>query len=156
MKSVNFASISRRGFIYSFLVVLFSVMSFKLFQMQILNQKEYEEKSANNSIKAKEQTPFRGVFYDRNLKVMVDNIPAYTLRITPSEYDTKLNRVLDKVLGVDSGYVGSILKKNRIYSKYIPVRIKRGINFEVVSWEKLIMMIKGLKIIRKKRYEKLA
>ena len=134
MKSVNFASISRRGFIYSFLVVLFSVMSFKLFQMQILNQKEYEEKSANNSIKAKEQTPFRGVFYDRNLKVMVDNIPAYTLRITPSEYDTKLNRVLDKVLGVDSGYVGSILKKNRIYSKYIPVRIKRGINFEVVSW----------------------
>ena len=109
-------------------------MSFKLFQMQILNQKEYEEKSANNSIKAKEQTPFRGVFYDRNLKVMVDNIPAYTLRITPSEYDTKLNRVLDKVLGVDSGYVGSILKKNRIYSKYIPVRIKRGINFEVVSW----------------------
>ena len=109
-------------------------MSFKLFQMQILNQKEYEEKSANNSIKAKEQTPFRGVFYDRNLKVMVDNIPAYTLRITPSEYDTKLNRVLDKVLGVDSGYVGSVLKKNRIYSKYIPVRIKRGINFEVVSW----------------------
>lgn len=109
-------------------------MSFKLFQMQILNQKEYEEKSANNSIKAKEQTPFRGVFYDRNLKVMVDNIPAYTLRITPSEYDSKLNMVLDKVLGVDSGYVGSILKKNRIYSKYIPVRIKRGIPFEVVSW----------------------
>jgi penicillin-binding protein 2 len=102
--------------------------------MQILNQEAYEEKSADNSIKAIEQIPFRGVFYDRNLKVMVDNIPAYTLRITPSDYDPKLNPLIDKILGSDSGYVASILKKNRIYSKYIPIRIKRGIGFEIVSW----------------------
>jgi len=102
--------------------------------MQILNQEAYEEKSADNSIKAIEQIPFRGVFYDRNLKVMVDNIPAYTLRITPSDYDPKLNLLIDKILESDSGYVASILKKNRIYSKYIPIRIKRGVGFEVVSW----------------------
>jgi penicillin-binding protein 2 len=102
--------------------------------MQILNQEAYEEKSADNSIKAIEQTPFRGVFYDRNLKVMVDNIPAYTLRIIPAEYNSKLNPLIDKIIGADSGYVASILKKNRIYSKYIPIRIKRGIGFEVVSW----------------------
>ena len=134
MRSVNFASISRRSFIYAFLIILFGILSFKLFQMQILNQQEYEEKSADNSIKAKEQIPFRGVFYDRNLKVMVDNIPAYTLRITPADYDSKLNPIIDRVLGSDTGYVASILKKNRIYSKYIPIRIKRGIPFEVVSW----------------------
>lgn len=102
--------------------------------MQILNQEAYEEKSADNSIKAIEQTPFRGVFYDRNLKVMVDNIPAYSLRITPAEYDSKLNPLIDKILNADSGYVASILKKNRIYSKYIPIRIKRGVGFDVVSW----------------------
>jgi len=102
--------------------------------MQILNQEAYEEKSADNSIKAIEQIPFRGVFYDRNLKVMVDNIPAYTLRITPADYDQKLNPLIDKILGADSGFVASILKKNRIYSKYIPIRIKRGIEFEIVSW----------------------
>ena len=102
--------------------------------MQILNQEVYEEKSADNSIKALEQTPFRGVFYDRNLIVMVDNIPAYTLRITPADYDSKLNPLIDKIIGADSGFVASILKKNRIYSKYVPIRIKRGIDFEVVSW----------------------
>jgi len=102
--------------------------------MQILNQEVYEEKSADNSIKAIEQTPFRGVFYDRNLKVMVDNIPAYTLRITPADYDSKLNPLIDKIIGADSGFVASILKKNKIYSKYVPIRIKRGIDFEVVSW----------------------
>lgn len=134
MRSVNFASLNRRSFIYAFLVIIFAVLSFRLFQMQILDQEAYEEKSADNSIKAIEQIPFRGVFYDRNLKVMVDNIPAYTLRITPADYDSKLNLMLDKILGTESGYVASILKKNRIYSKYIPIRIKRGISFEVVSW----------------------
>lgn len=134
MRSENFASISRRTFIFAFLIILFGVLSFRLFQMQILNQEAYEEKSADNSIKAIEQIPFRGVFYDRNLKVMVDNIPAYTLRITPADYDQKLNPLIDKILGADSGFVASILKKNRIYSKYIPIRIKRGIEFEIVSW----------------------
>jgi penicillin-binding protein 2 len=102
--------------------------------MQIVSRVSYEEKSADNSIKGIEQIPFRGVFYDRNLKVMVDNIPAYTLRITPAEYDPKLNQLLDKILGVDSGYVSSILLKNKIYSRYLPIRIKRGIDFKVVSW----------------------
>ena len=134
MKSVNFASLNRKGVISGLIIVLFALFSFRLFQMQIISREAYEEKSANNSIKGIEQTPFRGVFYDRNLKVMVDNIPAYTLRITPDEYDPKLNRLLDKILGVDSGYVASVLQKNKIYSRYIPVRIKRGISFEVVSW----------------------
>ena len=134
MRSENFASATRKTLVYSFLIILFGVLSFRLFQMQILNKDVYEEKSADNSIKAIEQTPFRGVFYDRNLKVMVDNIPAYTLRITPAEYDFKLNPILDKIIGVDSGYVATILKRNQIYSKYIPIRIKRGIGFEIVSW----------------------
>ncbi|MDY0083615.1 MAG: penicillin-binding protein 2 [Ignavibacteriaceae bacterium] len=134
MKSVNFASINRRSFLSAFLIIAFAVMSFRLFQMQILDRQSYEEKSADNSIKAIEQVPFRGVFYDRNLKVMVDNIPAYTLRITPADYDTTLNKMLDKILGANPGYVSLILKRNRIYSKYIPIRIKRGIDFEVVSW----------------------
>jgi Cell division protein FtsI/penicillin-binding protein 2 len=102
--------------------------------MQIVSRESYEEKSANNSIKGIEQTPFRGVFYDRNLKVMVDNLPAYTLRITPADYDPKLNSLIDKILGVQPGYVASILLKNKIYSRYIPIRIKRGIDFNVVSW----------------------
>ena len=102
--------------------------------MQIINHEEYDEKSASNSIKAIEQTPLRGIFLDRNGEVVVSNLPAYTLRITPSEYDRKLNRILENVLDVDSGYIDKILYNNRIYSKYIPIRIKRGIDFKTVSW----------------------
>lgn len=124
----------RRSIIYFILVGSFLLMFFRLFQMQILQQQVYDIKSADNSIKAIEQTPLRGVFFDRNLEVVVSNIPAYTLRITPANYDTKLNRIIESVLDVDSGYVNRILVNNRIYSKYIPIRIKRGIDFKVVSW----------------------
>jgi penicillin-binding protein 2 len=102
--------------------------------MQILDQSEYDQKSAGNSIKGIEQAPHRGVFYDRNLNVVVSNTPAYTLRILPADYDRSLSPLLDKVLEVDSGYVDDILDKNKIYSKFVHVRIRRGIDFKVVSW----------------------
>ncbi len=102
--------------------------------MQIVQHETYDEKSAENSIKPIEQIPLRGVFFDRNMKVIVSNVPAYTLRITPADYDEKLNKILEAVLDVDPGYIRKILYNNRIYSKYIPIRIKRGIDFKVVCW----------------------
>lgn len=116
------------------IIASFALLAFRLFQMQIINHEEYDEKSASNSIKPIEQTPLRGVFLDRNGEVVVSNLPAYTLRITPAEYDRKLNSLLENVLDVDSGYIDKILYNNRIYSKFIPVRIKRGIDFKTVSW----------------------
>ncbi len=102
--------------------------------MQIIQQGTYNTQAANNSIKSIEQPPLRGNFYDRNMNIVVNDVPAYTLRITPAQYNRKLNRLIETVIGVDSGYINKILNDNRIYSKYIPVRIKRGIDFKVVSW----------------------
>ncbi len=134
MKTENFASPQRKSILYFIIVGIFSLLVFRLFQMQIIEQQAYDEKSANNSIKAIEQTPLRGIFYDRNGEVLVNNIPAYTLRITPAYYDKKLNKILEAVLEVDSGYISKILYNNRIYSKFLPVRIKRGVDFKVISW----------------------
>ncbi len=134
MKSENFASLERKSVVYFIIVAAFSLLGFRLFQMQILEHHSYDEKSANNSIKAIEQIPLRGIFYDRNMDVLVNNVPAYTVRITPADYDKSLNPLLETVLGVAPGYIDKILKNNRIYSKYIPVRIKRGVDFKVVSW----------------------
>lgn len=134
MNKINFASFNRKAILVGVLATVAMIFSIRLFQMQIINQQIYDEKSAGNSIKAIEQIPFRGVFYDRNLNLLVDNIPAYTLQITPADYDTSLNKILDAVLDFNEGTVSNILMRNRIYSKYVPIRIKRGIDFKVVSW----------------------
>ena len=134
MISERFASIQRKS-ILSVAILFFAIgIGFRLFQMQILNQNLYESKSADNSIKLIEQNPLRGVFYDRNHKLLVNNMPAYTLRITPLDYDTKLNNIIEKVLDLDSGYVDDILFQNRGNSKYQPIKIKRGVGFSAISW----------------------
>ena len=101
MKSENFASVRRKTIVYSIVVGCFLLFVFRLFQMQIIQYKTYDEKSADNSIKSIEQIPLRGIFLDRNGEVVVNNVPAYTLRITPSEYDTSYNNLLETVLGLE-------------------------------------------------------
>jgi len=65
LKSEGFASTQRRSVIFFAMIGVFSLLTFRLFQMQIIQQQDYDEKSADNSIKAIEQTPLRGVFIDR-------------------------------------------------------------------------------------------
>lgn len=134
MSTDRFASIQRKSIIYFIVVGCFTLLGFRLFQMQIIEHTSYSEKAANNAIKGIELTPLRGVFFDRNMNVVVSNVPAYTLRITPAEYDTSLNKYLEVVLGEEPGYINKILYGNRLFSKYVPIRIKRGIDFKVVSW----------------------
>jgi len=134
MKTEFFGSLKRRAIIYFFITVSVTVLGFRLFQMQIVNRQEYETKSSDNSVKSLELDPLRGLFYDRNMNLLVSNSPAYTLRITPADYDTSLNQLIETVIDAESGFIKNFLYKNRDYSKYLPLRLKRGIDFKVVSW----------------------
>ncbi|MCX6149740.1 MAG: penicillin-binding protein 2 [Ignavibacteriales bacterium] len=124
----------RRRILFLIVIGTFAIIVIQLFNMQIIKQGIYDEQSADNSIKGIVQTPLRGVFYDRNYKVLVNNKPSFTLIITPSIYDRKLDHLIETVLGSDSGFIGKILTNNSIYSKYIPIRIQRDVSFQVVSW----------------------
>ena len=134
MKTEFFGSMTRRAIIYFAITISVTVLGFRLFQMQIVNQQEYETKSSDNSVKSVEVDPLRGLFYDRNMKLLVSNSPAYTLRIIPADYDTSLNNLIETVIDADSGFINTFLIQNRAYSKYLPLRLKRGIDFKVVSW----------------------
>lgn len=124
----------KRMILFYIIVGFFAILVFQLFQMQIINHKYYDEKSAENSIKGIVQTPLRGVFYDRNLEIVVNNKSAYTILVLPSLYDRKLDHILETVLGTDTGYVDKILKSNAQFSKYLPVRIQRDVSFNVIAW----------------------
>jgi len=102
--------------------------------MQIIESEDYLQKSNNNSIKKVFKPAPRGIFYDRNFKILVSNRPSFTLEITPDKYDTKNNRIIEKVIAVDSGYIKKILYKKRYYSRFLPRKIKSDLSFQTVSW----------------------
>ncbi|NCQ17457.1 MAG: penicillin-binding protein 2 [Ignavibacteria bacterium] len=132
--SARFSPFDRKKIFYGIILAVVSVYIFKLFQMQILAHAQFDAKSSDNSIKAIEQIALRGVFYDRNLQLLVENTPAYTVRITPADYDTTLNRKIETVLDLESGFISNMLYKNRVYSKFIPLRAKRGSDFSAIAW----------------------
>jgi len=102
--------------------------------MQILQKGYYDLKSKRNSVKKIEKIPPRGLFLDRNRKILVNNLPAYTIFITKADYNKKQNKLLESVLKLEKGYVDKFLEKNKKYSRYVQLRLKRGVPFNVISW----------------------
>lgn len=134
MNDNQIGSVLRQKIVFVIVIGLFAVLSFQLFKMQILDEPAYEEKSNENSIKKSVVVAPRGVFFDRNFQVIVSNKPAYTIEITPSEYNTKLNPLLEKILNLEPGYIKNILYEKRIFSKYQPRRIKRDADIQSIAW----------------------
>lgn len=121
--------------ILSFIVFGFiGLVVFQLFKMQLMENYFYQEKSFENSVKKTLIPAPRGVFYDRNLNVIVSNKPAFTIEITPSEYDHEKTPIIENVMNVEPGYIINILDKNKKYSPYTPVKVKRNSDFEFLAW----------------------
>jgi len=134
MDDTSFGSAFRKRILYLIVIGFFAASVIQLFNMQIIQQPRYSEKSDENSVKPIYEAAPRGILYDRNHQVLVGNKPSFTLRITPSKYDKKLSPYIEAILGVSPGYVDNILKQNEGYSKYIPRKIAKDVNFKVISW----------------------
>ena len=57
----------------------------RLFFLQVGQYDNYSKKSDNNQYKLEPIAPKRGIIYDRNRKVLAENIPAHRLEITPNK-----------------------------------------------------------------------
>lgn len=129
-----FGSLARRRIIFMALLCFGILILVQLFNMQIFQHLAYDEKSQTNSVKGIEEDPPRGVFYDRNHNVLVSNKPTFSLEITPSMYNNEVTGLIEKIINEDSGYVSSVLLKNRRFSSYQPRKIKRDVDFNFVAW----------------------
>lgn len=65
-------------------VALFG-LSLGYFRLQVLQHEEYKTRSEANRIKPRPIVPARGLIYDRNGKLLADNVPAYRLEVVPEE-----------------------------------------------------------------------
>lgn len=134
MNDTNFGSLFRKRIVFVVIAGFCAVMVVQLFSMQIIEKTKYSVKADENSVKPIYQTAPRGVLFDRNNQVLVGNKPSFTLRITPADYDKKLTPYLEAILGAEPGYINKILKQNENYSKFIPRRIAKDVDFKVIAW----------------------
>lgn len=113
-----------------FVIAIFSLLVLRLWTLQIVQGPNYRVKSENNRIHLQDIFPLRGMIYDRNGELLVDNRPAYNLYIIPEETRGReqLLKSLNRLVGFDQEWVRSKLDKVSPKCPFKPVLIKRNIS----------------------------
>ena len=127
--------INRRTFLL-FLgkISLFSIVGWRLFNIQILNSNKYKTLSKNNQITLEIILPLRGEIKDRNGNIIASNIKRYDLYIIP-EQTTNLENTLKNL----SNFVSIDFKKKREINQ-LSHKIKKFQSIKVLenlNWEEL-------------------
>ena len=98
-----------------------------LVKLQIFQHSTLKEQSENNQLRIEPIVPKRGVVYDREMRVIVDNRPSYTLSVVPAEERKSITiSNLADLLRIDSAEVRSRIRRN-MTSVYQPATIVRDV-----------------------------
>lgn len=115
------------------IMMMFVLFFGRLVQLQILYHDAYGKQSEENSVRPIAHEPIRGYIFDRNGKVIVDNRPAYTMTVTPSEFRSEAASFLASALRIDPVFIIDRVKRGIRYNRFAPTKIKRDIDFATLS-----------------------
>jgi penicillin-binding protein 2 len=124
----------RFNIIIVILIFAFCVLSMRLVELQLLSADEYGTKSKKNSVRRVVREPSRGTIFDRNKETLVDTRPAFSLFITPNDFDNSTIKSLSFILQMSDTLIIEKLEKGKKYSIFNPVKIKKEIDEEVLAY----------------------
>ena len=105
--------------------IMFIVLAFGFWYFQIVQNAKFEELAANNHQRTIALRAPRGVMFDREGRVLVENRSSFTISIV-REHTKDLNRtvrMLSEVAGLDPKYVQAEVNKHRREPTYQPIVI---------------------------------
>lgn len=68
-------------------VLLLSLVIARLVQLQVFDHELFAEKSQGNRVRIEAVPPIRGLVFDREGRVLAENLPAYQLELIPEQVD---------------------------------------------------------------------
>jgi len=113
---------------------MFVVLSLRLIRLQVVHYDMYLRQSETNRVRVLEQPPLRGLMYDRNGRLLVDNYPSYTLLGVPMmlERDTATRDSLLELTGLEESEFNRRLRRIP-GNRYTPVRLVRDLPFPTLA-----------------------
>src|SRR3989339_871818 len=100
----------RNQVLFTVFILIFTVLLLRLVQLQLIEGRQYREVAQKNAAKNIPAAAPRGVIYDREGKVIVDNRPIFSVEVLPqllTGNPAKRDRVLERlgqVLGEKIGF----------------------------------------------------
>ena len=113
---------------------LFILLFLRLFSLQVIKGEYYLALAEENRIRIVPIEPPRGLIYDRNGILLVDNYPSYTVSVLPYELANveESLRKLHDLLNCDVVDIVAKIKAKGFGLE--PVKVKRDASFEIVSY----------------------
>ena len=108
--------------------IVFSVLAVSFWVLQVAQHAKFEEMAENNNQRTLALRAPRGVVFDRDGRVLVENREAYSISIV-REHTKDLNRtirLLAQVLGLDEAGVREIVDRHRREPTYRPDHDRAG------------------------------
>ena len=122
------------------IILAFIILTFQLWRLQLIEGEEYRSMAARNRFRLVSTRAPRGVIYDRKGRILVRNIPSFTVSIVPADLPpemegqvfARLSALLDlPVSGEDNPRPGiaEMVERGRS-TPFSPVPIKRNVTQE--------------------------
>lgn len=112
-----------------FIFLIFVLLILRLFYLQVIKGETYRFLSEKNAVRLEIITSSRGLIFDRNKKLLVDNRPSFNLKIVPGDagdVDETLKRVPQLINEPFRAFSGTIKKADR-GALYRPIILKMDI-----------------------------
>lgn len=115
--------------------VAFGILAARLFYLQIIQGDHYFKMSKNNCIRIQRIKADRGLIFDRNGELLVENRPSFDLSIIPSDAKP-LHQTLEKLsvyMPECADEIADKISKKKIGYGYRPVLLKQDIGRDALA-----------------------
>ena len=116
-------------------LVAFAIILLRLIYLQVIKGEEFRLLSLNNRIRLHSIEPPRGLIYDRNGYVLVENRPSFDVNIILNDAGS-VEKTINKLsahLNVDPQELTSKLTSSKNFSAYKPIVLKQDIGRDALA-----------------------
>jgi penicillin-binding protein 2 len=125
----------RLNLLYYPILLVFFVLAARLWQLQIIQGREYAEKAERNRIRTIQVVAPRGTICDRTGRPLVENRPSFNIVLYREEIKDldATTRFITERLGVTPEDLEARLKRDKGSGLYRPIIIKEDVGIEDIS-----------------------
>lgn len=105
------------------------------FKLQVLEHEVYATRSEANRIKPRPVVPGRGMIYDRNGRLLAENVPAFRLDITPDKVDDMQATLagLSRIITLTPEELETFEKSRSARRSFLPITLKLRVTDEEMA-----------------------
>ncbi len=113
-------------------LVLFLILIFRFYSLQVINYSTYRNEAMGNMLNRTDISAPRGIVFDRNGNKIIYNVPCYNIVVYPDviKKHPETWQKLSNLTGVSVEKLQKNMKRNQ-YGAYRPATVLRNIDFKI-------------------------